>query len=264
MTGQPIGDDDLQALIDGRLTPERRVAVEAYLAAHPGIAANVAADIEIARQLRERLAAKAAEPVPARLRVANIMAERRRARFRNVGSLAAALALLVAGGAAGWFANDILRPAAGTVAVAATQDAFAAYRTFVVEKLHPVEVRADEQAHLVQWLSRRLGKPLAAPDLSAQGYELVGGRLLPTGGEGPAAMFMYGDKAGNRLTLYARTDSADRLAGFRFERQGEVSAFSWTDRDLAYVVTAKAERPQLLGVAEAVYKQLAPTEAGKL
>jgi anti-sigma factor RsiW len=260
---QPIGDDDLQALIDGRLSPERKAMVEAYLATQPALAADVAADMDISAQLRARLAAKAEEPIPSRLRVAHLLAERRRAGLRPWRAIAASIALVAAGAAIGWSANSYLQPRAPRIEASASRDAFAAYRTFVVEKLHPVEVRADDEAHLVQWLSRRLGKPLSAPDLSAQGYQLMGGRLLPTEGGGPAAMFMYADQSGHRLTLYARNDPSDRLPGFRFEQQGGVSAFSWIDRDLAYVVTAKVERPVLQGVAEAVYRQLNAEPPGK-
>lgn len=262
---KPIGEDDLQALVDGRLTPERRAEVEAYLAAHPSVAADVASDTEIARQLRARVAAKGQESIPSRLRVANIVAERRRSIRRRIGSIAAAVAFLAVGSGIGWFANGLwgqggLQP--DTVTAATTRDAISAYRTFVVEKLHPVEVGVDQEAHLVQWLSRRLGKPLSAPDLGAQGFQLMGGRLLPADG-GPAAMFMYADQAGNRLTLYARSGTGDTMAGFRFDQEKDVSAFAWIDRDLAYVVAAKTERPQLLTIAEAVYYQLTPAGAGQ-
>jgi anti-sigma factor RsiW len=259
---QPIGDDDLHALIDGRLSPERKAMVEAYLSTQPALAADVAADMEISAQLRGRLAAKAEEPIPSRLRIAHLLAERRHAGMRPLRAIAASIVLVAAGAAIGWSANSYLRPPIPKIEASASRDAFAAYRTFVVEKLHPVEVRADNEAHLVQWLSRRLGKPLSAPDLTAQGYQLMGGRLLPTDGGGPAAMFMYADQSGHRLTVYARTDVSDRLAGFRFEQQGDLSAFSWVDRDLAYVVIAKAERPILQSVAEAVYRQL-NAEPGK-
>ena len=76
-------------------------------------------------------------------------------------------------------------------------DALAAHRTFAVEVRHPVEVDAAQEAHLVQWLSKRLGRPLVVPDLSATGYRLMGGRLLPAG-SGAAAQLMYENGAGDR------------------------------------------------------------------
>ena len=45
------------------------------------------------------------------------------------------------------------------------------------------------------WLSRRLGRQLTAPDLAAQGFDLIGGRLLPAS-TGPAAQLMIRIRAG--------------------------------------------------------------------
>lgn len=257
---RPIGDDDLQAFIDGRLDEDRRVAVEAYLAGHPEIAADIAEDIEIGMHLRARLSGIAADPVPSRLRVSHLLAARRRRMGERLRLAAAAIVLMLAGGTAGWFANDLSGEITGLrrtdVAQTATRDAIAAYRTFVVEKVHPVEVKADEEAHLNQWLSRRLGHAIPAPDLSAQGWTLMGGRLLPTTGDGPAAMFMYADTTGRRLTLYARSDDGGKPTGFHMDREADIGALGWSDHSLAYVVTARGDRGDLMGAAEAISRQL--------
>ena len=95
--GQPIGEDDLQAYVDDRLPTARREAVDAYLALHPAAAAQVATEAEQRRLLRARLAFKAQEPIPARLRVANIMADQSREPRLPLKAIAAALAWLVIG-----------------------------------------------------------------------------------------------------------------------------------------------------------------------
>jgi len=254
---RPIGEDDLQAFVDGRLTPRRLAFVRSYLEANPAVAEQVARDGEQRQALRERLAFKASEPVPARLRVANLVAARRAPSLFRPRAVAAAMAWLAVGLCAGgvggaWWGTT--QRAVPVQEASAAGDAMAAHRIYVSEKLHPVEVTADQEAHLVQWLSRRVGKPLAAPDLTGQGYRLIGGRLLPAGNE-PAALFMYEDERGNRLTLYARSSPDEDQTAFRFESQGGVSAFSWIDRGLSYVVSARADRAQLLTIAEAVYKQ---------
>ncbi len=129
---------------------------------------------------------------------------------------AAAVLCLALGGAGGWVGHALHGvPAVAVAEAPATQDAVAAFRTFVVEAVHPVEVRADEKPHLVTWLSKRLGHAVAAPDLSAQGFRLMGGRLLPAGTE-PAAMLMYDDDRGTRLTLYSRVGDGDGRTLFRF------------------------------------------------
>ena len=262
MSGErPIGEDDLQAYVDDRLASELRASVEAYLRGNPEVGARVQVDRQLRADLRERLAFKAQEPIPARLRIASLIGERRRRMQRRLGAIAAAMAWLVVGGAAGWTANTWLsaphsHSRSGPASVAAL-NAITAHRTFVVEAAHPVEVPASQEAHLVQWLSRRLGAPLSAPDLSAQGFRLMGGRLLPAGEE-PAAQFMYDDEKGTRLTLYVRPERASERTAFRFESQGDVSAFSWVDRGLCYAVTAKLDRARLLGLSEAIYHQLDP------
>ena len=140
---------------------------------------------------------------------------------------------------------------AGSARVA--ENAIAAHRIYVSERLHPVEVPAEQEAHLVQWLSRRVGKPLLAPNLTAQGYRLIGGRLLPDSGAA-AALFIYENTGGGRLTLYAPSGGTEETA-FRFGSEEGVSAFSWIDNGLSYVVTARVERAQLLPIAEAIYRQ---------
>ncbi len=70
-----------------------------------------------------------------------------------------------------------------------TADALDAYKLYVVEVRHPVEVPGSERAHMTQWLSKRLGYELRIPDLQSIGLKLVGGRLLP--GANGAAGVLY-------------------------------------------------------------------------
>ena len=160
--------------------------------------------------------------------------------------------------AAGWFASGLLPARSPDSAVSQTtaiaRGATAAYRTFVVEVAHPVEVAATQEAHLLHWLSKRLGRPLMVPDLSRFGYRLMGGRLLPAGGAA-AAQLMYDDPSGRRLTVYVRAASGTETA-FRFEQEGDAATFAWIDQGFGFAVTAMASRAELLPIAEAVYHQL--------
>jgi anti-sigma factor RsiW len=123
---------------------------------------------------------------------------------------------------------------------------------------HPVEVGADQEAHLAAWLSKRLGAQLKPPALSSAGYDLVGGRLLP-GDQGPVAQFMYQDARGQRLTLYVRTDATDsRETAFRYAREDKVGVFYWLDGKLGYALSGELEKDELLQVATLVYRQLNP------
>lgn len=252
----PIGEDDLQAYADNRLAADRSEAMEQFLRAHPDMARSLDRDRLLTAELRERLKFKADEPIPARLRISNIKQGIRSRRVSMLRNAVAAIALFVVGGAGGWTAKEVLTtlPISPVRSVRMADDAIAAYRTYVVEVAHPVEVRADEEAHLVQWLSKRLRSNIAAPDLSEFGYRLMGGRLLP-GATGPAAMLMYDSDNGFRLTLYIKTDETEETA-FQFVEADGVSVFLWRDSPMGYVVSAPVTREALLPIARAIYQQM--------
>ena len=249
----PIGDDDLQAYVDGRLEASRTAFVAAWLDEQPETGQRVAADVAMRDELRARLDGKVKEPIPARLRMSNVLAARRRRLRTSALRIAASLLLFAAGGAAGWLGHDAAGNAPTELALL-TSDALSAHRTFVVEVRHPVEVEAAQEAHLVQWLSKRLGRQLVAPDLARTGYRLVGGRLLPAE-SGPAAQLMYEASGGQRLTVYLRGEAQQDRTAFRFVEANGVGAFYWVDNGFGYAVAGAADREKLLQVAEQVYDQ---------
>jgi anti-sigma factor RsiW len=246
----PVTEDELHAYVDGELAPDRRSAVEAWLAAHPDDMTRVKAWRALADAIRARYGAVATEPVPARLSLRQI--ERA---GRAWGSIAAAatIAAFLVGGATGWTVHDVTTPRPNAAA-ASTAEAFDAYKLYVVEVRHPVEVPGSEEAHLTQWLSKRVGYQLRIPDLSPVGLKLVGGRLLP-GPRGAAAFFMYESKTGERFTLYS-TRAGGPDSALRYNVDGQVGALYWADGDVAYVVNGEANRERLHTVAESVYAQL--------
>jgi anti-sigma factor RsiW len=262
--GRPIEEDDLHAHIDGQLPRERIEDVDAYFAAHPEMEARFSDYAAQRQELRAAFAAQAGGPIPARLRVANLPERRQRRQYRLLAQIAAAVGLIVLGGVGGWAARDLTGPLnslpPGAVARMITADAIAAHRTFSVEVRHPVEVDAGQEAHLVQWLSKRLGRPLVVPDLAAAGFQLMGGRLLPAE-DGPAAQFMYQNSNGERLTLYLRAGVGGETA-FRFHEEGGIGAFYWSDEGFGYAIAAKAGRDLLLRIAELVYRQTSPDGSG--
>jgi anti-sigma factor RsiW len=255
---RPVEEDDLQAWVDGRLTPEDAEAVETYFASHPEVRERWSQYAEQREELRAAFARLAEQPIPARLRVARLMEQRRRRHHRQFALIAAAVALLIVGGIGGWGAHDLLplltSSASAVLASSVFDDVIAAHRTFSVETRHPVEVGANEEAHLVQWLSKRLGHQLIVPDLGGLGFRLMGGRLLPAD-SGPAALFMYEDGKGTRLSCYYIVTDVGGETEFKFREQNGISAFYWIEDGLAYAIAANADRDRLLKVAEIIYKQ---------
>jgi anti-sigma factor RsiW len=196
------------------------------------------------------------EPLPERL-----AARSRRPGWRKAAIAAAWVAVgLAAGAVAGWQLHA-WRTVVGLHAEVPgfVKRAAVAHAVYSPEVRHPVEVGADQEQHLVAWLSKRLGTPLRAPHLENVGYFLVGGRLLP-GESGPVAHFMYQCKEGTRLTLYVRANAAgNNETAFRYAADGNVKVFYWIDRKLGYALSsADISRDDLLKVADAAYKQLNP------
>lgn len=244
-----LTENDLHAYVDDRLDPERRRAVEAELAQAPEAASRVAAYREQNATLRALHDPVLDEPVPDRLR--HLDTTRRAARF------AIAAGWFVAGAALGWLAHELIGDRAPARASLARQAAVA-HAVYSPEVRHPVEVGAAEQEHLVNWLSKRLGTKLKAPLLTNEGYELVGGRLLP-GESGAVAQFMYQDAKGKRLTLYvSRLATEGRDTAFRFSQEEKVAVFYWIDGRFGYALSGELPRGELLEVATAVYRQLNP------
>lgn len=251
----PVGEDELQAWVDARLPPDRAQTVEDWLGRNPAEAARIAQYRAQRDELRVRLAPRYDQPVPPYLRAAEIQARRRDVFRRRLANAAAGFVLMLAGGAAGWLARGAAPGAPALLAAEAVD----AHKLFVTEVRHPVEVPAAQEAHLVQWLSNRLGRKLRVPDLAPLGFRLMGGRLLPGDGV-PAAQFMYEDGGGARLTLYMRAEPGDSGTGFELVDRGGVTGFRWMEGGFGYAVLAEAGRERLLPVAEAVHRQLTPRE----
>lgn len=247
----PVVEADLHAYVDGFLPEARRTEVEHHLAASPHEAERVRTYLKLNEALHTLFDPVLDEPRPRRTRVLQ------RGRRRTAEHYAAVIAGLIVGGVIGWVARDL-----DTKMPSQDEDfvrqAAMAHAVYTPEVRHPVEVSANEEQHLVNWLSKRLGSDLKVPHLSQLGYDLVGGRLLP-GNQGPVAQFMYQDGKGQRLTLYVRTSAeTNEETSFRYDRQGKVGVFFWIDGPLGYALTGELSKPDLLQVAKAIYQQLNP------
>ncbi len=192
---------------------------------------------------------------------------------RWLPAFARAAAVVIVSAGSGWIAHDWWTGAgvgaARDVAAidhrapdASTPPGFAreaarAYAIYAPEVRHPVEVGADQHAHLVQWLSRRLGRPLRVPVLAEHGYQLLGGRLLPAA-DGASALFMYQRQDGQRLVLTMSALGAGREAAdtaFRITQHGALSTFYWIDRDFGYALSGELPQQTMAAIARSVYTQ---------
>mgnify|MGYP001037996609 CR=1 FL=1 len=245
----PVTEDELHAYVDDELPAERRGDVEQWLATHPDDAERVHSWRAMAAALHARYDAVAEESVPQRLEIERLVRQPRRWLY---GTAAATLAAFIIGGGTGWLARGVT--ASPSSFRNFTVDALEAHRLYVVEVRHPVEVEASERAHMQQWLSKRVGYTIRAPELEAAGLKLVGGRLLP-GPAAPAAFLMYESPTGERFTLYTSRDTATTTQ-MRYATRASDGALYWADRGVGYVLSGPDNnKDRLQQVARSIYDQ---------
>jgi anti-sigma factor RsiW len=253
-------DDLLEAYVAGRLDPGAAAALEARLAGDLGLTA------ELAERRRQHEAIHAlfdpivSEPVPERLQPARLASRRTIANRTRAMMAAAAMLLLVIGGAAGWTARTWSVTAGDDPAVALIDGAVAAHALYVRESRHAVEVPGDQKQQLDNWLSNRIDRPFAAPDLTAQGFTLVGGRLLPPVADtqsGPAAQLMYQNAEDARVTVFITAAPAGLGYASETTRVAGLDAFYWSNDRITCTVVGHLQAAEMQQVARQIYHQLA-------
>jgi len=280
-TPDPVSADELLRLFDGELSATDAHALQARLSAqdHSTLAAWQLQKEQL-RALGQPIAAETPPPELVHALSRTTHAHIRTQRWWRWGGMAASVTLafglgwLVRGTDTAVMATTASAPSptpgmpTARAATSFPAQAVLAHATYTPEVKHPVEVSAEQQAHLVQWLSKRLDRPLQVPSLSAQGYELMGGRLLP-GDSGARAQFMFQRADGLRVTLYvgavAPTGAANTITSggasaqdtaFAFSQHGTVASFYWVDRGFGYALSAPVPQAELHRLAQAVYQQL--------
>src|SRR4051812_49332889 len=199
MNTEAPDDALLSAYLDGELTADERLRVEAWLREHPESVAMLRTWSADMHAMRAALEGAADEPVPAAL--AQTVWRKGPAGIGAFGwsrwaTAASAAAVFLSGGLIGAAVMWRMQPQNAGAGTGTASDyaalsgagassgagwvhrAAVAHSVYVPEVRHPVEVAAQEE-HLSRWLTRRLDVPVKLFDLRAQGYELVGGRLLP-------------------------------------------------------------------------------------
>ena len=257
-----MGDETLSAWVDGELEPAERAHVQAWLSCHPDDDARVHAWAADRVALAVLFAPVMDEPAPETLR-ATVWRRQGRAPWAMA---AAAAGLLVGGAALGgalawqWQQQrhdtqvaQLRQQLAPGTAQGWVQRAAFAHSVYVIEPRHPVEVKAQEE-HLSRWLTRRIDIPVKLFDLTAHGFELVGGRLLPDG-PGKSAQLMYQDAQQRRVTVYLRKPEQGTDAAFRYEQQGKVGLFYWIEEGAGYALVGELPKETLLALAQAIYQQ---------
>jgi anti-sigma factor RsiW len=256
-SAKTVTDIDLQSYVDKRLNRLREADVEKFLFDHPVIKTELREYQLFNRSFHHMFDSVLDERLPKRL--VEFDQEVRKNRFSLAQAAVVFIALSV-GLVAGWFGRGefgaVGDGVAGESTLAMVRDAFSYHAVYTPEVRHPVEVPSSQQAHLVGWLSKRLQTRVTAPNLSATGFNLLGGRLLSSG-NAPAAQFMYENAKGQRVTLFTRKrQSGEADSAFRYASKGKVNGFYWTDSELSFVLISDVPKEQISNMAHVVYEKL--------
>ena len=252
--------DRLSAYLDGELAPAEAAEVEALVGTNPDVAAELAALTKVDGDLMAAFAAELDDLVPLALTraidtpappvAANLPTP---PRF-GLSSLAAALALLVIGGAGGVLVSrTMMEPVVVAQAMGWLDHVADYHRVYAAQTKHLVEVPASDPT-LVTWMAKSTGVEVTFPDLSAYGLTFQGGRLLVANGK-PVAQLMYTDATGAVIALCYQAGGDPALGeGVSEFRTRDIEGFqmvSWKDSHAAYVVIGPEGRPDLKSIAEA-------------
>ncbi|MEW8221978.1 MAG: anti-sigma factor [Candidatus Thiodiazotropha taylori] len=245
--------EKLHAYVDNQLDSATAESVENHLTENPEARRQVDEYQQINSLLKQLYDPMLEEPIPQAL----LQTRPRHNYWPIVKQMAAALILLAIGLFSGFYVglNQTLVPVTAEKELDhVVTEAAMAYAVYAPEVRHPVEVTANEQDHLVSWLSKRMGRQIIIPRLESHNMQLLGGRLISSD-DGPGALLMYEDEHGQRIILYA-CHSTGNSSAFHYAKQNEVSVFYWVDDAIEYAIAGDMRKDQLRPMAESVYNQL--------
>ena len=259
----------LHALLDGELDAANASSLETHLQSCPACAQR----LETLKALHERLAALPPTPAPEALKgriAAMIGAEATRAhngaarpkarperpeRPERPGRPGLLAGWLAAGAMTAVAASLVITPLASGPSLP-QQLADAHVRSLLAD--HLVDVPTSDRHVVRPWFNGRIGfNPPPAPDLAAQGFPLVGGRLDYAEGR-PIAAIVYRRRA-HVINLFVLPAPQGKLmGGIQLPRPGPnpggFSMLHWTDKGLDYWAVSDAEPGELQGFRAAFEK----------
>lgn len=232
----PPHEHDLHAYVDRQLSDADRRQLETWLATHPHDAARVKAWEEDARLLRAALSGDLQRQANPQLDPAAIRQRRRQTLHRQFATAAMLLVAIGLGGLSGWQAREMTL-ASGPLPMA---DALQAYRLFAADDNLASDWRPGNPSDAQGWLDRHFARADRLPDLEAAGFRPVSGRITTTE-QGAAAMLVYRDQAGRRLSFYIRPPGAQNHMLPRGSRlDGDLQADYWSGSGYNYAIVGRA------------------------
>jgi len=240
----------LHAYADGELEPSEKTLLERELVHDAEARAAIEAWHRQKQALKQAFSDVMSEEIPPIIKATLNVSDSRQRHWQLPAAAAAVFAIVLIVSAI-YLNFGLGRAEARTLA----EEALSAHIVYAAEIRHPVEVPAAEKEHLISWLSKRLDGPIELPDLSSQGFHLIGGRLLHEGRR-PAAQFMYEDNRHRRLTIYLAHNSGRREASFKVQKEGGYTTCYWLEGGMGYAVAGELAPADIVPLAQVIYATL--------
>jgi anti-sigma factor RsiW len=239
MISMPPSERDLHAYVDHQLSDADRHQVEIYLAGNAEVAAQVRAWQQDAQQLRAALSGALQQPANPQLDPALIRQRLKRQSRRQLASAAVLLIAVSVGGLGGWHAREMTLVSPPLPMA----DAMQAYRLIAQQGILPADYQVSDEGDMQGWLDRYFSQAHRLPNLAGAGYKPVSGRLLSTE-QGPAAMVVYEDQGGHKVSFYVRPPGPKNFLLPRGSRSdGELQAEYWSDAGYNYALVSPSDTP---------------------
>ncbi|WP_237882613.1 anti-sigma factor family protein [Pseudomonas sp. PGPR40] len=239
MISMPPSEHDLHAYVDHQLNEADRHRVETYLADNAEVAAQVRAWQHDAQQLRAALSGVLQQPANPELDPAMIRQRVKRQSRRHLASAAVLLIAVSVGGLSGWQAREMTLVRAPMPMT----DAMQAYRLIAQQGILPADYTVSDDGDMQGWLDRYFSQAHRLPNLTASGYTPISGRLLSTE-QGPAAMVVYEDRSGHKISFYVRPPGPKNTLLPRGSRSdGELQAEYWSGAGYNYAMVSPSDTP---------------------
>lgn len=255
-----VVEDELHAYVDGLLPPGDRARIESYLSRFP----EERERIETYRHqnvLLHRLFDWHTRPLDDTV-YENLTDRYRRAeqandRIGRFARVAAVLAVVLVSGGIGWTSYGLF---AGPEVLhtefihqAAEAHSLTNSGSFSENRF---AAGGSADTNLLDWIaSEKKTVPRRAPDFRQSGFQLVGGRVLPTG-YGPAVQFLYADTGKRRVTLFIGRPRSAAAPLQTLVEDGTLTMIHRQKGALAYSLIGNVQAKQLMGMADIVSASL--------
>jgi anti-sigma factor RsiW len=246
----PDKEPMLHALLDAELDAANASALEAHLKTCPGCAQRLAALSALSQRLSDMPPVTAPERLTARIE-AMLAAEQKKPLGRARASRPGLLAGWIAAGAMTLVAASlVVTPLA--VGPSLPQELADAHARSLLAG-HLVDIPTSDRHVVRPWFDGRIGyAPPPAPDLKADGFPLVGGRLDYAEGR-PIAALVYRRRE-HVIDLFVLPAPKGIVLPRLGPAPGGYAMLHWTDKGLSYWAVTDADPTELKGFHEAFEK----------